>query len=366
MNDSIFITFLLTAVALLFIGGFFYCHHERRLQDIERQGGDRSNRSVLLSIERFVKIIAVAAVLFCTGVAIHYCCVFFPRYISDDANKAYYENFGVDYWGIVVGFMALLVTLLVGWQIYATIRARQELNDTKDEIEERFKNRLKEFDGCCKARGEQIEEINRWKYDFESHIESLVDVKYRTYEARLYFAQATTLSLFADLESSIKEDCYKPLSKNEKEVKFQYSLAYRYYFEALIYYAQSMDNYTAIESCISNMQVNLKRFFDSNEKFEVGAYKRCDSLYDKFMSLVSDKGIDSTLVEHMKELHEKRITITPYDITKDTGIKIVSVDSDSEAFRNFFNIVKEARLKRIAEEQSRQSSDSKNDETSGD
>ncbi len=314
---------------------------------------------------KYIQIIAWIGVLFCVCVCIHYISIFYPRHISSEPNNQYIENLGIDYWGIIVGFMALLVTLLVGWQIYATIRARQEINDTRKDIEENFKNKLRYFEDCCKERGEQIDKINQSKQLFEEKIdaklldiEDKLDVKYRFYEARLYFAQGTTLSLFADLEARLEPACFKPFeNQNTKEVKFQYSMAYRYFFEALVYYAHSNENYTAMEACISNMQINLKRLSDSDEKFEIGAFNRCNRLYDKFIALISENGIDVALVERVRTLHDERIKIQPYDISKETGIKVVSVDSDSEAVQHLFQLVKEAREKRKAEETARKAAE---------
>jgi len=259
---------------------------------------------------------------------------------------------------ITIATLSTLVTLLVAWQIYATIKARQEVKEARDEAERRLVERMKNFEECCNERGRQIDAINESKETFEHNIASKVDIKYRAYEARLYFAQATTLSLFADLEMRLKDDSYKPLDENTKEVKFQYSMAYRYYFEALLYYALSKENYTAMDACISNMQTNLNRLSTSDEKFEISAYSRCDSLYDKFISIAAENHIDKGLVERLKILHEKRVKITPYDISKETGIKVVTVEADSEAAQHLFRIVREARDKRIAEEKARKESNS--------
>ncbi len=258
---------------------------------------------------------------------------------------------------ITIAALSALVTLLVAWQIYATIRAKQEVKEAREEVERRLVERINSFEACCQERGRQIDILNESREDFEHRIKTVVDIKYRAYEAKLYFAQATTLSLFADLEMRLK-DCCKSLDKNTKEVKFQYSMAYRYYFEALIYYAQSKENYTAMDACISNMQTNLNRLPNSDEKFEISAYNRCNSLFDKFISIVAENRIDNELVKRLKTLHEKRMKITPYDMSKDIGIKVVSVEEDSEAAQHLFRIVREAREKRIAEEKARKESNS--------
>lgn len=39
---------------------------------------------------------------------------------------------GMDYQGVIVGMLALLVTILIGWQIYTAINVKEELKDIKD------------------------------------------------------------------------------------------------------------------------------------------------------------------------------------------------------------------------------------------
>lgn len=42
------------------------------------------------------------------------------------------SDLGMDYQGVIVGMLALLVTILIGWQIYAAINVKEELKDIKD------------------------------------------------------------------------------------------------------------------------------------------------------------------------------------------------------------------------------------------
>lgn len=42
------------------------------------------------------------------------------------------SGLGMDYQGIIVGVLALLITVLIGWQIYTTINIKEELKDIKD------------------------------------------------------------------------------------------------------------------------------------------------------------------------------------------------------------------------------------------
>lgn len=42
------------------------------------------------------------------------------------------SDLGMDYQGAIVGMLALLVTILIGWQIYTAINVKEELKDIKD------------------------------------------------------------------------------------------------------------------------------------------------------------------------------------------------------------------------------------------
>lgn len=42
------------------------------------------------------------------------------------------SDLGMDYQGVIVGMLALLVTVLIGWQIYTAINVKEELKDIKD------------------------------------------------------------------------------------------------------------------------------------------------------------------------------------------------------------------------------------------
>lgn len=42
------------------------------------------------------------------------------------------SDLGMDYQGVIVGMLALFVTILIGWQIYTAINVKEELKDIKD------------------------------------------------------------------------------------------------------------------------------------------------------------------------------------------------------------------------------------------
>lgn len=156
---TIFLGFVIVTLTTIYI--IYLCNLHARVSRLEYKASPK-----LVIIEKevhgigcYLRIIIGIAILFCLLISIHYIAVFYPRFTNEIENGRYVENLGIDYWGYIVGFLTLLVTLLVGWNIYSTIKAKEELRLTKEEIEKLFEERLKTFDDCCKQRKEEIAEL---------------------------------------------------------------------------------------------------------------------------------------------------------------------------------------------------------------
>lgn len=78
----------------------------------------------------WVKIIAILLFLFCAWMCINY---FFQHYPNAEVTSSPF-----DYNGMLVGFFTLLVTLLVGWNIYSTINAKDELDKAIRGIKDQY------------------------------------------------------------------------------------------------------------------------------------------------------------------------------------------------------------------------------------
>lgn len=63
--------------------------------------------------------------------SLHYLFVFFPRVLKNEDSVLELNHLNFDYLGVIVGFFTLLVTLLVGWNIYSTIKAKEEIEGIK-------------------------------------------------------------------------------------------------------------------------------------------------------------------------------------------------------------------------------------------
>lgn len=88
-------------------------------------------------IATWVKIIALLLFVFCTWMCLNY---YFQHYPDAEVTSRPF-----DYNGMLVGFFTLLVTLLVGWNIYSTIRAKEELEKTRDKMKEEYDVDIKQM-----------------------------------------------------------------------------------------------------------------------------------------------------------------------------------------------------------------------------
>lgn len=88
-------------------------------------------------IALLVKIIAIILFVFCSWMCLNY---YFQHYPDAEVTSSPF-----DYNGMLVGFFTLLVTLLVGWNIYSTIRAKEELEKTRDKMKEEYDEDIKQM-----------------------------------------------------------------------------------------------------------------------------------------------------------------------------------------------------------------------------
>lgn len=154
---------------------------------------------LLRRIFDYIRAIAWVVVPFCMIASLHYLFVFFPRSVKENDNHIYFNSLGLDYWGVIVGFFTLIVTLLVGWQIFSTIRERERNERLVDDIRQ-FQNsinavqrgleeRLHSLEQCCSDGKNNIKDI----YDtLKVHIDRIEQVEDLPYYLQT-FEQANKL-----------------------------------------------------------------------------------------------------------------------------------------------------------------------------
>lgn len=222
MNDNTICAAIVSAVALAVIVGFlYYCLHDRIKALEERTGIRETHYHKLASLERIVKIIATIAIIFCLFPSIHYLSTFFPRLDNASDNLTFIQKHGIDYWGIIVGFLTLMVTFLVGWNIYSILKAKDDVKIYRKRLNNEVKSfkrsiekipnqkfssietRLSKFDECCKNRGD---EINKLKEEVFEKI-SIIETHNLIGTARFYIDTAEKVS--GDTKIRIYENAYQ-------------------------------------------------------------------------------------------------------------------------------------------------------------
>lgn len=77
-------------------------------------------------------------------------CFYAPRVIKGN-------SLGFDYMGVIVAILALLVTLLVAWQIYSTIRSTRQIENVEKDFEELKRTVEKTIEGKVSAKMNVLE-----------------------------------------------------------------------------------------------------------------------------------------------------------------------------------------------------------------
>ena len=115
-------------------------------------------------------------------------CMHFPRIID--------PNLGFDYMGIIVGILSLLVTVLVGWNIFNTLEFKKELEQIKQQLEEKEKT--------LKKLKEEIEKtLKKLKKEIDDNFEEYSCKGYETFaEIGIEFAKISISSLLPDTKKA--------------------------------------------------------------------------------------------------------------------------------------------------------------------
>lgn len=235
---------------------------------------------LLRQIFDYLRAIAWVAVPFCILASLHYLFVFFPRSVNENDNHIYFNSLGLDYWGVIVGFFTLIVTLLVGWQIFSTIRERErnerlekQYNDFRNEMisfRNELEQRIKGMEDCCDERKKQIETL---------------DIKVE------HIANATLLVMSA--ESLIKSARFT--DKEHKTDNFLISIAYSSLFNATYQFVKGRTDKKNILGCISQLKSCVMMLSVDNLRFIKEQYDTAIIWYDTIKGLNPDKEIMSEL-----------------------------------------------------------------------
>ncbi len=186
-------------------------------------------------------------------------CMHFPRIID--------SNLGFDYMGVIVGVLSLLVTVLVGWNIFNTLEFKKELEQIKQQLEEKEKT-LKELK-------EEIEKtLKELKEEKEKTLKELkeeIDDNFKEYSCKGY-------EILADISKEFIITSVPNLKNTGKEL--------------------SLFN-------IIRHIVNTICFYE-----QAGKYKDADDYIDLMVDIIPKTKYDALLPKYKNEIMNKIKTIS--------------------------------------------------------
>ncbi len=301
MNECVWILLGFMAVVAITLYIIYLCNLHSRVCRLERKASPR-----LEIIERevhgigcYMRILVGLAIFFCLCVCVHYISYCYPRYIPP-------KQTGFDYMGVIVGVMAAMITLLVGWQIFSNIKERERIDKLAEANDKFQKEMLKFRDGlelrmskmekCCEERGNQVKAIDE-KVDAHTNATLLV---------------MSAEALMKDIDAK---------SKLSLSGALRVSIAYSSLLRAILQFVQTNGKIENIRGCVSKLKTCLLLFWD-NSKFDKSQYDECDRLYNEINNAISEHKQYSIILEELKEANEWR--------------KKIRWDEDAERMHEFF------------------------------
>lgn len=85
----------------------------------------------LSAVLTLLKLLSFVALAFCVWMCVHYYIQHYPN--AEITSKP------MDYFGMIVGFFTVMVTLLIGWNIHSTIKAKDELDDARNKMKKQYR-----------------------------------------------------------------------------------------------------------------------------------------------------------------------------------------------------------------------------------
>lgn len=176
MNECVWILLGFIAFVAIVLYVIYLCNLHSRVSRLEYRASPR-----LEIIERevhgigcYMRIIVGLAIFFCVCTCVHYLSYCYPRYIPP-------KQTGFDYMGVVVGIMGVMITLLVGWQIFSSIKEKERIDklsedfkDYKNTIQTEYGNDIAKMSSCCAKRGKDISNIETKLKELDKRISFII------------------------------------------------------------------------------------------------------------------------------------------------------------------------------------------------
>lgn len=192
--------------------------------------------------------------------------------------RSYPTNYGelyFDWYGIIVAILGIMVTLLVGWQLYNVIDARQVLRNI-DIFEKRMLSRIKKTE-------DKIEDIRKQN---EAHL---------LYEMSVRISNEVFQELKEARESNSKNSTF------DKNIAWhRLSNAYEAAFLAFERCSSTNKDEVFLSLCIYQMEHCLK---EEKMEFDSIISEHCDKIYERVKNSLNDK---DEIKQKLEQLHLMR------------------------------------------------------------
>ena len=297
MNDII-IWILWLGLIILGLYGWLLYRHTMLIKDLGNKTAkpDSKLEIEVRGIRTYIEIIAYIAVVFCVGVAIHYLIVCLPRHREIQASNTYYQDMGVDYLGLIVAIFAIIVTILVGWQIYSTIRAKDEVERVKLDAKDLLKTYEKEIENKFSHKIDALEDKLG---EVDNNLQQLVSKRNNdVYLAvgRDYFSQGLMYALHSETVAY-------------KGVIYNHGTVYRSFLRAINAYLAGKAQDLYVERCLKNLNMALNHMEKHSHKFTYNIYKECEEIYEVLLT-ENLSHVNEDIIKEIRRIHKRQIEIS--------------------------------------------------------
>lgn len=133
MNECVWIVIAFVAITLLVLYIYYLVSLHGRVRRLEHSASPHLEiiEREIHGIGSYVRIIVYIAIFFCVCICVHYLAYCYPHFIPP-------KNTGFDYMGVIIAVLSAIITLVVGWTIYSTIKAKDELDNAVKTIKEQY------------------------------------------------------------------------------------------------------------------------------------------------------------------------------------------------------------------------------------
>lgn len=248
------------------------------------------------------------------------------------------NNLGFDYMGVIIAVLAILVTLLVGWNIFSTIKAKEELSKAIHDIDSLKHISEKEI----KQVSEAMQKIPEEKFSEIKQALSSLQIKNSELEASIEQArkEAFAIGKRAEMKALMANAIYQygvAERGTEKFEKSAYIRAYSDFVKALILSFETNSPNSDVRKCLDYIDRCLAGMVNSGITFDEQTYNECDkilaSTLDSKKFNISERNAFrvSAIRAHQEDVSFKTLQESIYDYALSVLRPVSKSDGDDKS-----------------------------------